>query len=80
MTKQNIVYAINKFVQFNVNSTPIYMQTMKQIIQYLIETNDLKIQYKSSNEIDENLINYIDLTYNDNVITKRSHLNYVFKF
>ena len=79
MTKQNIIYFINKFVQFSVNSTPIYMQTMKQMIRYLIKTNKLCIRYDFSNKNEKNLIHYINSAYDDDVIIKRFHSDYVFK-
>ena len=79
ITKQNIIYFINKFVQFSVNLTSIYMQTMKRMIRYLTETNKLCIRYDSSNEDKKNLINYINSAYDNDVIIKRFHFDYVFK-
>ena len=79
MTKQNIIYFINKFVQFSVNSTSIYMQTMKQMIRYLIEMNKLCIQYDLSDKGEKNLINYINSAYDDDVVIKQFHFDYVFK-
>ena len=79
MIRQNIIYATNKFVQYIVNSMSTHMQILKRMIRYLIETNDLNIRYDFSNENKKNLMNYSDSAYNDDVIIKRSHLNYVFK-
>ena len=55
------------------------MQTMKRMIRYLIETNELCIRYDFSDENERNLMNYIDSTYDDDVIIKRFHSDYVFK-
>ena len=79
MTKQNIVYFINKLVQFSVNSTSIHMQTMKRVICYLIEMNELCIRYDFLNEDEKNLINNINSTYDDDVIIRRFHFDYIFK-
>ena len=79
MTKQNIVYFINKFAQFSVNLTPIHMQAVKRMIRYLTKTNELCIWYGFSDECEKNLINYTDSAYDDNVTTRRFHSDYVFK-
>ena len=79
MIRQNIIYATNKFAQYIVNSTSTHMQTLKRMIRYLTETSDLNIRYDFSNENEENLMNYSDSAYDDDVIIKRSHSGYVFK-
>ena len=55
------------------------MQVLKQMIRYLAETNDLNIRYDFSNEDEENLMNYFDSAYDDDVTIRRSHSGYVFK-
>ena len=55
------------------------MQTMKRVIRYLIETNELCIRYDFSDKNEKNLMNYIDSAYDDNMIVKRFHFDYVFK-
>ena len=79
MIRQNIVYATNKLAQYIVNSTSTHMQILKRMIRYLTETNDLNIRYDFSNKNEENLMNYSDSAYGDNVIIRRSHSDYVFK-
>ena len=79
MIRQNIVYATNKLAQYTVNSTSTHMQALKRMIRYLAETSDLNIRYDFSNENERNLVNYSDSAYDDNVIIRRSHSNYVFK-
>ena len=79
MTRQNITYSTNKLAQFSVNSTSLHMQAMKRMICYLTETNELCIRYDFSNENEENLVNYTDSAYDDDVTTRRFHFDYVFE-
>ena len=66
---------------FNILSTrsQFTCRFSKQMIRYLIQTSDLKIRYNFLNKNEENLMNYSDSAYNDNVIIRRLYLNYVFK-
>ena len=85
MTRQNIAYATNKLAHFSMNSISIYMLALKQIIQYLTKSSNLKIRYKSSdkNSVDEKnekLIDYTDFSYKNNIVIKKLHSSYVFKF
>ena len=55
------------------------MQAVKRVIRYLTETNELCIWYDLSDEDGKNLMNYTDSAYDDDVIIKRFHFDYVFK-
>ena len=77
-TRQDIAYAINKLAQFMKNSTSTHSQTLKRIVRYLTDIMKLEKYFESSESHDESLFDYIDSSYDDDELTKRSHSNYIF--
>ena len=81
ITRQNIVYLINKLAQFILNFIFIYMTALQRIVKYLIEISKLSIRFEFDNFenfMKGELIDYIDASYINDVDTKRSHSSYVF--
>ena len=76
MTRQDIVYVINKLSYFNLNFISIYFVIIIRIVKYLANIIKLNIRFDSNFHSD--LINYIDTFYIDNINTIRFYSNYVF--
>ena len=80
MTRQNIVYLVNKLTHFNLNFTFIHFIIIQRVMRYFANISKLSIRFESFNNLEQidDLIEYIDVFYVDDAITKRSHSNYVF--
>ena len=47
----NIVFAILKLLHFLTNPSPIYMQTVNKIINYLLSTRILKFKFRGGDKL-----------------------------
>ena len=80
ITRQNIAYEINKLTHFNLNFTFIHFIAIQQIVRYLINISKLSVRFESFNNLEQidDLIEYTNASYVNDVDTKRSHSSYVF--
>ena len=80
MTRQDIAYAINKLAHFNLNLTLTHFTAIQRIVRYLADTSELSVRFEPSNNLEQidDLIEYTNASYADDVDTKRSHSSYVF--
>ena len=60
------------------NSTSTHNQVIKRVIRYLVDIVELSKRFESFESHDEELVNYIDFSYDDDEKTRRSHSSYVF--
>ena len=78
MIKQNIAYVTNKLTQFMLNSTLIYMHILKRIVRYLIHTANFDVCFQSNEQNENELIDYIDFSYDDDDVIEKFYSNYIF--
>ena len=80
MTRQDIIYVVNKLIDFNLNFTFTHFIVIQRVVRYLANILKLSIRFESFNNLEQtsDLIEYIDAFYVDDANTKRSHSSYVF--
>ena len=80
MTRQDIIYVVNKLTHFNLNFTFIHFIVIQRVVRYFANISKLNIRFESFNNLEQidDLIKYIDVFYVDDANMKRFHSNYVF--
>ena len=60
------------------NSTSIHMHVLKRIIRYLIYTANFDVCFQSNEQNENELIDYIDFSYDDDDVIEKYYSNYIF--
>ena len=75
ITRLNIIFAILKILRFFTNSNPIYIQTVNNIINYLLDTYTLKFKFGGGNKLE--IITNDSLA--DNINNRKSSQGYTIR-
>ena len=68
ITRLNIIFAILKLLRFFTNPSPIYVQMVNKVINYLLSTRTLKLKFGGGDKL--KIIT--DASFTDNISDRKS--------